>query len=1523
MKKRIIFGAIAYSLLCAQGLAAVTYDLTPTDDWVREKGRWQRQWVPVYSPCPTDGYYSNDLSVYVCPSNVNLYYGDNIVTGGSTSQLVLRRYTSLGGGNTIGSPSHNLSLDLNRNSFSAHNLYVYGHVDNGSYIQLTDSTILGSLRSVNNGLELNNVDIRQNALAYSQITINSSNVDGYVDSDKGGISLYNVKVGSDVEAKSQIQMTNTSVGGHISSSHGGVELSASGSTKLVDGYINAKNAVKVTSYKVNQSVFAGSYIELNRTDVTGNVTSQSNGNRAIAISNSSSISGDVFTKGYVSVSHSSVDGNIDNTQGSNQSMAIVSSQVGGNVTAKGYVDIQYSQVSGVVSSSNEGGQVKNSKIKGDVDVKKYLHVIESSYVCGVASSRKEGANISNSYVGDDVSTKKYLHVTNSSVFGTASVKNEGMALSSAKILADAKAIGFPTNKYVSIASNSTLCGTANSSYSYNGKLVGYCGLNDTSCDTSQTRGTCPVDVGESSQYKDFYDYCGMTPPGPDPEPIQCKSLPPEDFDSGSLTNWSVMGFKNSTQPSIIGGKFRLSSNQYNQATASAYNYIFPSDDNVMQVEFNHYAHSNTTRPGADGVGIVFSDANVPPATGAFGGPLGFGVKPGIEGFAGGWLAFGIDEYGNFSNEGSYYENDYGRPGRRQQSIAIRGAGYKKTIQYNSQSLEGWFGGYKFIKNNTDVGALDVFGTNYNGRDKDEVHRYRMTVDSRKSVKNRASGVWVSIERQIDGGRWETLIKSFNVMNGYGQSIAPENFRISVTASTGSYTNIHEIDNFQVCADKYKKLTDGIHHFEFDYSGSGSTCQPSKVTLKACMNERCTQTYPEDAAASEGELEPLTVTLLPSSTNSVANWVNGEQEKLTNITFNNSVDLLLQGYKAGTVTMGVANSSVPQFGFEGARCRINNGDELSVENCNVLFSQNVLGVNIGDVVSARQSAGTDHLSFCSSHVKAGGESRDVTMKVTHEIAPVDKTKSVEVWYKKAGDSNAKWSGHAVLQPQVAKSLSDVYFDSNGKAYLKVNYKEVGKIRIDAKVNDVKDSAGFASFVSFPAKLSLNVSGNGACLPDCKSYIPAGQEFTMQVTAYQSDGEVARNYQESNISIDHVVTYPDPTTSVNKGNVVNGSLLTEKLPEDAKWVSGSVSFKQSVDEVGSFEFTATAPVGGEGEAFSTYLGSSTYKIADATLNVGRFYPGKFNVYSNDQTPLYINVWDYPNGQAFAYMGQPFGLKQFYVEALSKGDGALRNYAYFDAQHQAKFNLYENNSATVSRFSAPSTYTGSWLNDAKEPRISGQSVGKYSASGLVWSKVVSKPDGPLNYLENSSDTSISIDLSSSSVDKAGVTIGTKELFVQPDLRFGRVNLADVGGKQGDNNKPDSLKLQVPLTVEYWKGSRFVTNSSDSQTTIYGVREKFEHKWKGNEPDSKYVDVSLDDGGVVTKGTSRSIVAVEKESNRQQTELWLDLTAGSNNFPWLKYDWDNDGSEENPSTIVTFGINRGHDRVIYRGEPGLTGGN
>ena len=54
-----------------------------------------------------------------------------------------------------------------------------------------------------------------------------------------------------------------------------------------------------------------------------------------------------------------------------------------------------------------------------------------------------------------------------------------------------------------------------------------------------------------------------------------------------------------------------------------------------------------------------SDSSVTPQAGAFGGPLGYGAKSGISGFAGGWLGIGIDEFGNFSNEGSPNVKDDG------------------------------------------------------------------------------------------------------------------------------------------------------------------------------------------------------------------------------------------------------------------------------------------------------------------------------------------------------------------------------------------------------------------------------------------------------------------------------------------------------------------------------------------------------------------------------------------------------------------------------------------------------------------------------------------------------------------------------------------------------------------------------------------------------------------------------------------------------------------------------------------------
>ncbi|MCS0176254.1 DUF6701 domain-containing protein [Vibrio alginolyticus] len=1528
MNTRILI--IISGLLFFSGNAfATVFDLTPWYSW---KGK-------IYaknSPCPGKGSYNYSLTIYTCSKGLSLDPGDKILTNNQTSWLRIKKYVSFGGYNTIGSPSNSLSLDLNGNSFAASNLTLNGHIDNGNYIELSNSTVLGTVRSTKDGVKLTNVDVGQNVIAKNYVDVSNGAIHGYLDSSHSGIRINNAFVGSYLIAKQEIEAFNSSVNGSITSSNGGVDIDASGSAsaKFVSGHITAKGAVTVNHYQVSQQISSDGYIELTNTKVASYVSTNSNSSPAVVIQQGSDVSGSIISKGYIKVSHSSVSGNVDNTQGSNQGILVESSQIDGDVLAKGYVDVQNSLVDGEVVSSNDGGRINSSRVKSDVEVKGYLEVVSNSYVCGTASSENNGANISNAYIGDDVNTKKYLNVTNSTVFGTAGVLNAGMALSAAKILADSKALEFPSNRYIEFSNNTTLCGTANSSYSYDGNLVAYCGLSDPKCSAQQSKGKCPVDLVSSSEYRDFYDYCGITPPEPEPtlpDPKKCIDVEAFAQESDLEQKWATMGYFSGDyngqggaepKPFIHKNRLRITNNVQGQAAVGAYNYIFPSSNNIIEVEFDHFAYDgNRNNTGADGVAIVFSDASVPPSTGAFGGPLGYGVKPdggGIEGFAGGWIAFGIDEYGNFSNEGSYYQDKNpldSSPGQNDHSITIRGSGEKKGpgeyIDTNNHRIgtfpEGWFGGYRFIKKNSNVGKLD-------DESKDEIHRYRMTIDSR-AIDGRDAGVYVSIKRASyqgnlkvdvdDRGKlksynldWEDIIDSFNIMQGFAQSTAPSEFRVSVAGSTGLVKNVHEIDNFQICADEFQPLTEGIHHFEFDYSGSGSTCQPSDVTLRACMDKDCNTLYP----GSITDAEDLHVTLSPSAGHHVANW-----EQSSPISFKGSTNLQIRGSRAGEVTMGIAHSSVPQFGFEDTRCRINGG-ELSAKYCKIKFRRNTLSIVAEDVIANKESSDSNFFEFCSSS-STTDTTRNINMSMKHTVAPIVQPDVTLNYMKREGDTAPVWSSDKTISEKGSTYLKDVYFNDNGQAKFKFTYPEVGQVSFIASVEGIQDSEGVGKFVSYPHRLQVTAGGRCSSINSgCDSrFVSAGEEFTMSITAlqYSEDGKghiPAKNYEEEQMVVSNEVVYPAISAGGKKAELLTDT-YKHIASDDAKTL-----FPQTVSEVGAFEFSISAPKG-DVENTSLYLGKSSFLIQPATITLGRFYPKFYTLRGQN--------WDYAGSQSFNYMNQNFDSMWYEVEVLTGGDvpKSVENYKYFNKEHVASFEL----SDSLNRFNAQGNLTPSWVDALGSiqrftltPPLSGECN---SAEGLCWMKktpAAGYEDGPFNLNGNTiKATDIKVGVATEP-DPISV-YGNPVLSIQPDIRFGRVGLDDVGGNQG-------ATLHIPLRIEYWNGSRFIANPNDNQTDVKGVTAAERHIWPtGTDADPKAV--TLGAGGEVSSGSSRSVTATQAEPYRQQTRVWLDLDDSKNGLPWLKYDWDNDGSEENPSSVVTFGIHRGNDRVIYRGEPGLTG--
>lgn len=200
-----------------------------------------------------------------------------------------------------------------------------------------------------------------------------------------------------------------------------------------------------------------------------------------------------------------------------------------------------------------------------------------------------------------------------------------------------------------------------------------------------------------------------------------------------------------------------------------------SSSGNIELEFTTHSYGgkwgiDETRQG-DGFAIVFSDAQTQPNLGGRGASMGYAqmVLPsrGLyeSGFAGGYMGIALDEVGLFSkeSEGRYLGN-----GTKRNSVAVRGRGL------------GLFG-YAYL---TGTDTLDVpLEFNEAGQD------YKITL-SPQGILN----VW-----RDTGAGYEIVIENFDVPADNGPM--PEQFYISVVASNGGATNIHEISAFSLRSDQ--------------------------------------------------------------------------------------------------------------------------------------------------------------------------------------------------------------------------------------------------------------------------------------------------------------------------------------------------------------------------------------------------------------------------------------------------------------------------------------------------------------------------------------------------------------------------------------------------------------------------------------------------------------------------------------------------------------------------------------------------
>lgn len=307
------------------------------------------------------------------------------------------------------------------------------------------------------------------------------------------------------------------------------------------------------------------------------------------------------------------------------------------------------------------------------------------------------------------------------------------------------------------------------------------------------------------------------PPSNIPSGITCYC---DDFNRTTLSpstifgsNWSVSSGSGSFGvPRIVNpGYLRLTDASGNVATAATVPGSFPAAGNYISVEFTDYAYGGNryNGTGADGIAVTLSDYSVPANPGAYGGSLGYAQKTAggnVNGFAGGWIGVGLDEYGNYSNP---TEGRVGGPGFYWQSVGARGPGSGGN-------------GYRWMGGTTGVGNV----SSPTSTSPAPGSRYQIIVDARNSASN---SILVRVNRDDttkDGSNYTNLFggtggfnayteAAYAVSQGWMSSLLPTNWQISFTGSTGGGTNIHEIGHLRICAQSYVAPVSGSSSSNFN------------------------------------------------------------------------------------------------------------------------------------------------------------------------------------------------------------------------------------------------------------------------------------------------------------------------------------------------------------------------------------------------------------------------------------------------------------------------------------------------------------------------------------------------------------------------------------------------------------------------------------------------------------------------------------------------------------------------------------
>ncbi|EJL6896250.1 MSHA biogenesis protein MshQ [Vibrio cholerae] len=1434
-----------------------------------------------YPPCNTSWQKSGNTYTCTGDGKVTLNNGDVIIAN-IESTLVANNGFELRG-NVIGSQTNRINLQAN-----------YGHIQT---VTTQTSTMYGNITATSSNIDLSYLSLFGNITSGGVITLNSGVVEGNVISLNKSVNINNVNFSGDIRGNDAVNITGGTYSGNITmSANNPVTFN---SVTMTSGSISGSNRFNASNSTLGLlsnpiSVTTNSNdITINNSTVYGSLTVNNPG--GVVQVNNSSVTGSCLPRSNplnacspAPIAVYQLDeaqwngqvGQVKNSVSDTLHGRAINGATTNNTAPALPVDLNN------MGTCGYGVFIGNQNQYVDIPHNQQLSFSErltvSAWVYPVSRPTGDGLH---TIVAKDDNYEFHLDSQGRVYWYWATSNNN------ANSLRTTQSIPLNTWSHITIRYDRNLSGNQRQRIYINGVAVA--SNNDSRALRTNTLnleigrdfnfdsrsfngridevtiyGSALTDEQILSLYNQRHSCGGDIP--------QCFS---DDFNRPNLEqDWVPFTSSGNFTPRVVSNRLRLTEAIGNQATAVTYQRIFPAANNLVQVELDYYAWANLTGNGADGVSLIFSDATVTPRTGGFGGSLGYAQRtdtnPNTPGFAGGWLGIGLDEWGNFANP---TEGRVGGVGFRPQSITVRG----------SQASN-----YRYLTHQTVSPNIDTRNTNTPAPG----DRYLIEIDSRN-----ASQVLLSIRRTRNNST-TTILNQYSIPLNQ-QGAIPEEFFLSLAGSTGASVNNHEIDNFRVCALKSRPVGAQINHFRITLPQQALTCDVADVSVRACANSDCSNTFTDPVTAY------LTPNSLPSAT---GGWVNG-----STLTLNNGIGLTqLRRNEAGTVDVGVSGSNPTAVAFNNTQCSYN-GSDFSANNCTVNFLDSGFIVDVPNAYANQTVTGT---------IKAVRKD-NASQQCLPSFGNVQK--SVAFWseYLNPTANNSGFqsvtvgvNGTPIGQSANNATSISLNFNQNGEASFPISYREVGSLALHARFTGSGDEQdllleGQDSFIRVPKALVLSAKSfydsDGKCAAadmSCNVFARADENFDLNIRAEAvvadpvdaSDDLTIHNYQQQNIALQHTLVQP----SAGQSGVLGVNEYTHLL-------GGTTTVAQKVSEVGVFDFSLVAPT----HYLGLDLANANLPIAvTSTGSIGRFIPAYFSVSPMSNVTLDAAC---KTGNAFSYLGQPFEYSNspgLYLQPKSANNADTQNYLidpWWRYNNQWNGRTYSDSANGVNL----------GFDNLQTSPISRQALNN---SGIVlngervWYQ---KPLQPKPVFNSAFDLTLN---ASNLTDQDGVCYRQNAsspclgyTFSHIDgampLYWGKLVIQDVYG-------PETQALEQPIYVEHFTNNGFVRTIEDSCTALPAIT--------GFTLQS---DPNNNGYNVLTTGVAvpPQVLAEHSAANLNSGQRAIRFSApgagargvidsvldlNGHNLLWLAEDKDGDNNfDQTTQGRAQFGLYRGSDRVIW----------